>query len=110
MRGDKWISRIFIGGPRHGRITEIPEGMERYQAATPQGVFDVQWSGGLVGPSRLLLTTYRLRKWRYTFGIIEAMVDEKMDIIEAEAKLGEIAKRLAATIAEEIQKEQNAND
>jgi hypothetical protein len=40
------------------------------------------------------------------------MVDENMDPIKAETKLGEIAKKLATTIVEEMQKEQakNAND
>lgn len=112
MRDDKWISRIFIGGPWSGRISQIHESMEMYQAATPEHVFSVPWSGSLVSPSRLLTTIYRLRKWRYTFGIIEAMVDENLDPIEAETKLGEIAKKLTTTIVEEMQKEQakNANN
>ena len=112
MRDDNWISRIFIGGPWNGRVQAIEEKTIEYQVATWGDQDNRPWGWSFVSPSRLLTTTYRLRKWRYTFGIIEAMVDENLDPIEAETKLGEIAKKLTTTIVEEMQKEQakNAND
>lgn len=112
MSGDKWITRIFIGGPCSGQFKTIEEKRIAYQAATRDEQDNRPIGGSLVSPSRLLLTTYRLRQWRYTFGTIEAMVAEGIDETEAEKKLCDIAKKLTATIIEEMQKEEakNAND
>ena len=112
MNDNKWISRIFIGGPWNGRVQAIEEKTIAYQVATLDDQDNRPWGGSLVSPSRLLLTVYRLHKWRYTFGTIEAMVAEGIDESDAEKKLGEIAKKLTTTIVEEMQKEQakNAND
>lgn len=112
MRDDKWITRIFIGGPCSGQFKRIEEKTIACQVATRDEQDNRPIDGRLVSSSRMLMTVYRLRNWRYTFGIIEAMVAEGIDEAEAEKKLGEIAKKLTTTIVEEMQKEQakNAND